>query len=178
MSFDYADLEDEEIFGYEGRIVICANLHYDCRPSDLRDLFLPCGKLLRVDIERTKKGDSNGLGFLEFEQPNEARSAVDEFHGKEFMNRTLKCKICENPPPELTRFYIRPLNKRIVSDRVRQRIIEEAKTGIPYKSGPIPNRDDMRHRRRLQRRFNEQKRAESKSYSSSSYSSSSESESK
>jgi len=121
----------EETFPWNGRILVCANLAYDVTPTDLRDHFIRKGKLLRVDVERNKAGDPNGLAFIEFNSASDCSSAT-EFDQSQFHGRTLKCKVASNPPAELIRYYIRPLDKRPINDRVRERIL----SGEPERSGP------------------------------------------
>lgn len=141
--------DDNEIFDWQGRILIAANLAYNVTPVGLRDFFAPKGKILRVDIERNKQGESNGLGFVEFYSAADAAAAV-ELHGTQFEGRTLKCKLATNPPAELTRFYIRDPKNRPLNDRVRQNIIEEAKNG-PITRQPRNNRKTTKPRKFLRR---------------------------
>ncbi|OHT11258.1 hypothetical protein TRFO_19352 [Tritrichomonas foetus] len=129
----------EEIFPWEGRILVAANLPYDVTPAQLRDYFAPRGKILRVDIERNKQGDSNGLGFVEFLAPADCAAAA-ELHGTQFEGRTLKCKVSTRPPPELLRFYIRPPDNRPLNDRVRKNIIDEWRNGGPTERKPRSER--------------------------------------
>jgi RNA recognition motif-containing protein len=119
---------EEQTLPWEGRVLAVTNLAYDVRPTDLRDFFAPKGKILRVDIERGKDGTTNGLAFVEFAEKSDCESALD-LQGAQFHGRTMKCKISTRPPPELLRFYIRPVNQRPISDRIRQRIIEDARNG-------------------------------------------------
>jgi RNA recognition motif-containing protein len=116
----------EEIFPWEGRILTITNLAYSVRPSELRDFFAPKGKLLRVDIERGKDGQANGLAFIEFATVADCQAAA-ELYGSQFQGRTMKCKPATRPPPELLRFYIRPPDGRPINDRIRERIIREAR---------------------------------------------------
>jgi len=117
--------EAPETIPWEGRILVVTNLSYDVRPTALKDFLTQKGKVYRVDIERTKKGGSNGLAFVEFATSTDAQAAVT-LHGTQFEGRTMKCQVSTNPPPELVRFYIRPPENRPVSKHTRRRIIEEA----------------------------------------------------
>lgn len=125
-------MESEVEFSWEGRILSVKNLAYHVKPTDLRDYFASSGKILRVDIERAKDGNSNGLAFIEFASAADCNSAA-RLHGTQFEGRTMKCDVATKPPPELIRFYIRPVNDRPISDRVRKRIIDEAK-GISHEN--------------------------------------------
>lgn len=140
---------DNDIFEWEGRILVAANLPYNVTPVGLRDFFAPKGKILRVDIERNKQGESNGLGFVEFYSAADCAAAA-ELHGTQFEGRTLKCKVSTRPPPELLRFYIRDPKNRPINDRVRQNIIEEAKNG-PIDHQPRNNRKTTRPRKFFKR---------------------------
>jgi RNA recognition motif-containing protein len=115
-------------FPWEGRVLAVTNLSYDVRPSDLRDFFAPKGKLLRVDIERGKDGQANGLAFVEFATVADCQSG-SELHGTQFQGRMMKCKPSTRPPPELVRFYIRLPDNRPINDHIRARIIKEAREG-------------------------------------------------
>lgn len=139
-------------FPWEGRILSVKNLAFHVKPTDLRDFFAPRGKILRVDIERSKDGNSNGLGFVEFASKADC-SAAAEMHGTQFEGRTMKCTVATKPPPELIRFYIRTVNDRPISDRVRRRIIDEAK-GISHE-----------HRRRRYRKNREDIGSDGEEYS-------------
>ncbi|KAH0786322.1 serine/arginine-rich SC35-like splicing factor SCL33 [Histomonas meleagridis] len=162
--------ETNEIeFPWEGRILVVSNLSYDVRPSDLRDHFAKLGKIYRVDIERNKHGESNGLGFIEFASPSDCNTAAEQ-DGLEFQGRKLKCKVALKPPAELVRFYIRDINKRQVSERIRQRIIDESQNGQPEPT-PIPKR--IRKTLPYKRRYDKppSSKHHSKDYSSDYYSS-------
>ena len=148
--------ESNEVeFPWEGRILVVANLQYDVRPTDLRDFFLPRGKIYRVDIERNKKGESNGLAFIEFASQADCEAAA-ELNGTENQGRRLKCKVSTKPPAELLRYYIRDINKRQVNDRVRQRIIEETINGKPDPT-PIVKRERKSRVYKKERRNNDAK---------------------
>jgi RNA recognition motif-containing protein len=139
-------MADEETFPWEGRILTVKNLSYTVCPTDLRDFFLPVGKLLRVDIERGKDGGSNGLAYVEFASAADCKNAT-ALQGSQFQGRTMKCEISTRPPPELTRFYIRSVSNRPINDRIRQRIIDEAR-GIVHEPKPMQRRERGGRRRR------------------------------
>lgn len=126
MSEQEQATEREYEFPWEGRILSIRNLGYEVKPSDVRDFFAPRGKILRVDLERKKTGGTNGLGFVEFASAADCESAT-ELQGTQFFGRTMKCEVATMPPSELVRFYIRAPENRPISDRIRRKIIEEAK---------------------------------------------------
>lgn len=148
--------QEEDIpFPWEGRILSVTNLPYNYRPMDLRDFFARRGKILRVDVERSSAGKTNGLGFIEFATESDCTSAA-ALTGSNINGRTMKCRVATNPPPELVRFYVRQLNDRPVSDRVRARILDEMREERgekPYNynrrdtgRSQSPERRDRRHR--------------------------------
>ncbi|KAK9470367.1 uncharacterized protein V1510DRAFT_279918 [Dipodascopsis tothii] len=54
----------------------------DVQRADIEDLFKGYGKLLEIKLMQ-------GFGFIEFENPRDAKDAVDEFNGKDFMGSRL-----------------------------------------------------------------------------------------
>ena len=119
-------MNSEVKFPWEGRIVMAQNLPYDISPTELRDFLISKGKILRVDIERDKAGQANGIGYIEFNSKADAESSLS-LNGQQLGGRKFKCYISNNPPPELIRFYIRNPMERPVGERIKQRILEQAK---------------------------------------------------
>ena len=119
---------NESIFPWEGRILIAMNLHFEVTPTKLRDFLISKGKILRVDVERDRQGGANGIAFIEFNSAADAESAL-QLNGQQFGGRKFMCKISDHPPPELVRYYIRDPMNRPISDKIRQRIIDEAMNG-------------------------------------------------
>lgn len=132
-------------FPYEGRILLVMNLPYDVSPTQVRDFLISKGQILRVDLEKDHAGQMNGMGFIEFNNPDDCKAAL-ELNGTQFGGRTFKCKFADHPPPELTRFYIRQPVDRPVPDKVRQTIINEWKYGPSENKKTGPPKRALKHK--------------------------------
>ncbi|KAG0183174.1 hypothetical protein DFQ29_009250 [Apophysomyces sp. BC1021] len=86
------------------------NLPYSASWQDMKDLFRKAGRVLHTDIisdPETRR--STGSGLVVFDDPRDARTAIDTFHGYEWQGRTLE--VCEvgtiternRPPPHASR---------------------------------------------------------------------------
>lgn len=66
------------------------NLSWDATPADLEALFGEVGAVTSANIITDREsGRSRGFGFIEMENDDEARAAVERFHEHEFMGRPL-----------------------------------------------------------------------------------------
>lgn len=70
--------------------IYVGNINYRATEDDLRELFNAAGSVdsARLIIDKTT-GKLRGFGFVEMISTDEARSAIDMFHEKEFMGRKL-----------------------------------------------------------------------------------------
>jgi rhodanese-related sulfurtransferase len=74
------------------------NLSYDATESDLFDLFNGVGKVTNAEVvvnSRTQR--SKGFAFITMVGVEEAKRAVNELHGKEFMGRQLQISGAKPP---------------------------------------------------------------------------------
>ena len=63
---------------------------YSLSESELRDAFAEFGDVVSVKILTDREtGRSRGFGFVEMENDDEARTAIERFHEYEFMGRPL-----------------------------------------------------------------------------------------
>ncbi len=70
------------------------NLSYRTMENDLQDFFCQAGTVTAVNIMYDKfTGRSRGFAFVEYANPDEANSAVEMFHGKEFQGRPLTVNV-------------------------------------------------------------------------------------
>jgi RNA recognition motif-containing protein len=70
------------------------NLSYQTAENDLQDYFAQAGAVTSVNLMMDKvTGKSRGFAFIEFATAEEANKAVEQFHNKEFMGRTLTVNI-------------------------------------------------------------------------------------
>ncbi len=67
------------------------NMNYSTNDVSLKNLFSEYGNVLsaRVIIDRMT-GKSKGFGFVEMENDDDAKKAIDTLNGKEFMGRNLR----------------------------------------------------------------------------------------
>jgi RNA recognition motif-containing protein len=75
------------------------NLSYDATESDLFELFNGVGKVRNAEVvvnSRTQR--SKGFAFITMADVEEAKRAVAELHGKEFMGRPLQLSGAKPPP--------------------------------------------------------------------------------
>lgn len=86
----------------ENRLFV-GNLSYQTADNDLRDYFAAAGTVSSVSVMMDKfTGKSRGFAFLEMASGDEARKAVELFHGKEFQGRALTVNVArprEDRPP-------------------------------------------------------------------------------
>lgn len=73
-------------------------MSYDVTDDILRDLFIQAGTVVSATVIRFRdSGRSKGFGFVEMGTEEEARKAIDTYHGQEHMGR--KLIVSEAKPP-------------------------------------------------------------------------------
>ncbi len=90
-SADPADVTTDRLY--------IGNLSYDATESDLFELFNGVGKVQNAEVvvnSRTQR--SKGFAFITMASIDEAKRAVAELHGKEFMGRALQLSGAKPPP--------------------------------------------------------------------------------
>lgn len=66
------------------------NLDYSVTTDDLRELFSEVGNVIdAIVITDRATGRSKGFGFVQFDNEEDAKKAMDEFDGKEFKGRNM-----------------------------------------------------------------------------------------
>jgi RNA recognition motif-containing protein len=66
------------------------NLSFDTTEIDLQDHFGQVGTVTEAVLMQDKfTGKSRGFGFVTMSSAEEAQKAISQFHGQNFMNRTL-----------------------------------------------------------------------------------------
>jgi len=77
----------------ENRLFV-GNLSFNTIENDLQDYFAQAGVVTSVSLMMDKfTGKSRGFAFVEMSTPEEAKKAVEMFHGKEFQGRPLTVNI-------------------------------------------------------------------------------------
>ena len=72
------------------------NLSYQTMENDLQDYFAQAGVVTSVNLMLDKvTGKSRGFAFVEFETPEEANKAVEQFHNKDFQGRALTVNVAK-----------------------------------------------------------------------------------
>jgi len=73
------------------RKMYVGNIPYNATEEDLRELFSPYGEIVSLKIIQDQDtGRSKGFGFIEMAEEKDARKAIEELNGKDFMEKTLK----------------------------------------------------------------------------------------
>jgi RNA recognition motif-containing protein len=66
------------------------NLPYNTADADLESLFSQAGTVKSAQVIKDREsGRSKGFGFVEMSTPEEAQSAINMLHGKDFNGRPL-----------------------------------------------------------------------------------------
>ncbi len=116
------------------------NLSYDADEASLEELFKGSGSVRSVEIVYNRHTHrSKGFGFIEMQSVEEAKRAVEELHGKDFMGRNLVVNGASNKPKNDN-----PKNDNPKSDKPREdRPPRERK---PRESKPTQERGERRSR--------------------------------
>ncbi len=66
------------------------NLPYSTTEDDLKEMFAAYGTVTSVSLINDREtGRSKGFGFVEFENDDDAKKAIDALHGQDFGGRAL-----------------------------------------------------------------------------------------
>ncbi|CCF59721.1 hypothetical protein KAFR_0H03110 [Kazachstania africana CBS 2517] len=74
---------------YDGFEIFVANLPFSVNWQALKDMFKPCGNVLRADVELDHVGRSRGFGTVLFSNQEDMRRAIDDYNGYEIEGRRL-----------------------------------------------------------------------------------------
>ncbi len=71
--------------------IYCGNISYDTGEDDLRDLFAQYGEVASVRVIKDRDtGRSKGFGFVDMDNDDEAKEAIEALNEKDFMGRSLR----------------------------------------------------------------------------------------
>lgn len=71
--------------------IYVGNLSYNVTESDLEQKFEEFGTVTSVNILKDNQtGKPKGFGFIEMADDSEAKTAIEEMNGKDFMGREIK----------------------------------------------------------------------------------------
>ncbi len=70
--------------------IYVGNLSFDTTEDELRELFSEYGEVIKVSlISDRMTGRSRGFGFVEMATDAEARTAIEQLNGQDFLGRAL-----------------------------------------------------------------------------------------
>jgi len=73
--------------------IYVGNLSYGIKDADLEKLFETYGTVVSAKVIKDREtGRSKGFGFVEFENDDEAKAAIEQLTGTEFSGRPLVVK--------------------------------------------------------------------------------------
>ncbi|KAG6018243.1 hypothetical protein E4U43_006765 [Claviceps pusilla] len=81
--------------GAGGRQIYVANLPFNVGWQDLKDLFRQAaraGAVIRADVHSGPDGRPKGSGIVVFENPDDARTAIQQFNGYDWQGRMLEVR--------------------------------------------------------------------------------------
>ncbi len=72
--------------------IYVGNLSYQMTENELRDAFAQFGevKSAKIIVDRNMNDRSKGFGFIEMDNDEEAKKAIEELNGKEVAGRELR----------------------------------------------------------------------------------------
>ncbi|EPQ65844.1 hypothetical protein BGT96224_4187 [Blumeria graminis f. sp. tritici 96224] len=136
------------------------NLHYDLTEDDLDDLFNRIGPVISLSLIYDRAGRSEGIAYVTYESPYDAKKAIQEFDGANAKGQPIRLISIpsgpsrrRNPPPGRSLFErITPVNQhskttsnfsRVNQDRSTSQVTEGYPSGKQsYTSSPRPPRNE------------------------------------
>lgn len=75
------------------------NLSWDTNEEELRDFFQTCGVVISVKIITDKStGKSKGFGFVEMENADGAKAAIEKLNDQPVRNRNIRVSLAQERP--------------------------------------------------------------------------------
>jgi RNA recognition motif-containing protein len=72
------------------------NLSFDTKEEDLRELFAAYGEVVSAKVIMDRDtGRPRGFGFVEMAGAEDAKNAIENLDGREFMGRNLKVNVAQ-----------------------------------------------------------------------------------
>ncbi|KAL1224370.1 Polyadenylate-binding protein 7 [Cardamine amara subsp. amara] len=113
--------------------VFVKNLPESIDNADLQDMFKKFGDIVSCKVATFEDGKSRGYGFVQFEQEDVARAAIENLNGTvvadkeiyvgKFMRKTERAK----PEDKYTNLYMKNLDANISEDLLREKFSEFGK---------------------------------------------------
>jgi RNA recognition motif-containing protein len=77
--------------------ILIRNLSRKITESDIREMFSPFGEISSLNIVMDEKTNtSKGFGFVEMDDPKEAKSAIQALNGKKIDGEKIRVKMTLN----------------------------------------------------------------------------------
>ena len=77
----------------EGASLFIGNLSWETGWQDLKDHFNEIGAVERADVAEGRDGRKKGFGFVRYGNAEDAKKAIDELNGVEFMGREIEVRL-------------------------------------------------------------------------------------
>ena len=91
----------ERQYSWRSRIVFISNIPFFLKAQDVLVVMRQFGRCFRVDLARGENGKSKGFAFCEFENQEDARTAVEYLDSAKLEGRPLRAEISDSPPDDL-----------------------------------------------------------------------------
>ncbi|KAF2683869.1 splicing factor, CC1-like protein [Lentithecium fluviatile CBS 122367] len=94
------------------------NIHFSVTEKDLEEIFIPYGQLEQVTLQRDTDNPtrSKGYGFVQFVDPNHAKTALQEMNGFELAGRQIRVGLGNDKfTPESTAHLLRNFPQQTAS---------------------------------------------------------------
>lgn len=91
--------------------------------DEIKNLFASCGNITSCKLVRDKNsGQSLGYAFVNFDDPDHARKAIDELNGLRLQNKRIKVSFARPSSQEIkgANLYISGLPKRVSQDELEE----------------------------------------------------------
>ena len=110
-------------------------------------LFSTCGAIKSIKVMRDRAtGYSYGYGFVEYESPEEAQTAIDKLNGHKIKEKTLKVALSKPKSAKNVNLYLSGLGPQTTEDRVQElfssygeiiqvKILKDRDTGLSKETG-------------------------------------------
>lgn len=97
FKFSNTDSEPEPVSDPSTKTLYVGNLPYKANESHVKELFAQHGEVFAVRLMKDKRtGKRRGFGFVVM-ATNDAQTAIDALNDKDYLQRTLKVRIANDP---------------------------------------------------------------------------------
>ncbi|KAF3360528.1 Proteasome component C1 [Verticillium dahliae VDG1] len=93
------------------------NLHYELTTEELEGLFNRIGPVVRLNLRYDRAGRSEGVAYVTYEHPDDARQAIREFDGANANGQPIRLSIVPNGRDSRTRGGRNPFDTAVMPGR-------------------------------------------------------------